>query len=213
MCSIMVSSARRRLAVAIALPIFSLILASCGSGGDNSGTPGSFVGRVANSSAFISIVTNGTDARAYMCDGTPDGHLTIAEWFKGKQSGDTVDLESLSGIAHLNAHIASSAATGSVTLPGVSDLTFSAPPAQGAGGYYLYKYIHGGVLRWAGWIVLNTGEQVGSMPTPVRTSLGVTLDLSSGTAQIPEVGTVTPGHALTTNVIRQFQGCFPGSCF
>lgn len=49
---------------------------------------GSFVGRLTGSDAFVTVVTNGTDVRAYLCDGTANRELTISEWFRGDQSAD-----------------------------------------------------------------------------------------------------------------------------
>ena len=188
------------------------LVGGCGGGGDATGVTGIFVGRVANTRALIAIVTDGTQVRAYVCDGTPDGQLVLAEWFKGKKSGESTDIISNTGIAELKAQFTSTGVTGTVTVPANQVLTFQASLGEGDAGLYGYKQIHSNQLHWSGWVVLPTGEQRGAQIFPQMTSLGVTLNTSIGMGQIPQVGTVSP-LKVTVNNAKFFQsGCTMFNC-
>ena len=201
----------RRLPIAL-LAATANLLVGCGGGDSTPTVSGNYVGRVAGSNAFVAIITDGTAVRAYVCDGKPDGTLTIAEWFKGNKTGDSVVLDSLNGTARLAANFTPDRVTGTVDVPILDPLNFQATPVSGDAGFYLYKSIHNSTLYWASWIVLPTGEQVGSLSTPLRTSLDVTLSTSTRTAQIPQVGTVQPVLGTVSTVNLQFQGCTGFQC-
>lgn len=195
-----------------------LVTLGCGgsaSGGDIEPVVGSFVGRAADSEAYVAIVTNGSDVRAYICDGTEDGRLTVSEWFKGEISGSNVELDALSGIAHLSARLTPGSVTGSIRIDDGRAFTFAAFPAEGQSGFYLYKAIPGGPatpLYWAGWIVLPGGGIRGSQVTPLRTSQSVSLNVAAGTGSLPAIGAVTT-LKITDSTIRQgFQGCTTINC-
>src|SRR5438067_3163198 len=190
--------------------LFSLAAGCSESPSATTGVAGEFAGRVAGTDALIAVVSDGSSVRVYACDGTPTRQLTIGEWFKGTMQGSTIDLESLSGVAHVTAQVTSSGVTGTLQLARGSALSFSATPVTAPAGFWLYKAIQNGELQWAGWIVLPNGDARGSMPTPARTSLGVALNTTAGTAQLPGVGTVTPARLTSGLAPRGFQGCLPG---
>ncbi|HYE79498.1 MAG TPA: hypothetical protein VEI97_16045, partial [bacterium] len=181
------------------------------SGGSDDPAPrvaGQFVGRVASSDALIAVVTNGIDVRAYVCDGTPTEELTIAEWFRGTKSTESVTLQSTDSDAQIAITFAQSGATGTVTLPDARVLSFTTSVATGDAGFWLYKDQEGeAVEAWAGWIVLPTGEMRGSQVVPTRTSIDVTFSTLSGTGSLPTIGTVTPAKLTTSNTAQGFQGC------
>lgn len=207
-------SSRIRAAVLLMVCVVAwhALLVGCGGGGDASPVAGSFVGRVANTRALIAIVTDGTQVRAYVCDGTPDGQIVLAEWFKGQKSGGSADIISNTGIAELKAQFTPTSVTGTVMIPANQVLTFQAALATGDAGLYGYKQIHNNQLHWAGWIVLPTGEQTGAQIFPQVTSQGVTLNTSTGTGQIPQVGGVSPLKVTVSNA-KFFQiGCTGFGC-
>jgi hypothetical protein len=188
------------------------LAAGCGGGSGGGSVSGAFAGRVANTQALIAIVTDGTQVRAYVCDGTPDGRLVLAEWFKGQKSGESADIISNTGIAELKAQFTATGVSGTVTIPASQVLTFQAAPATGDGGLYGYKQIHNNQLHWAGWVVLPTGEQTGAQIFPQMTSQGVTLNTSTVAGQIPQIGSVSPLKVTPSNA-RFFQiGCTGFNC-
>ena len=199
----------------VCMVTFQFLLGGCGGGnGSNaSAVTGSFVGRVANTRALIAIVTDGTQVRAYVCDGTPDGQLVLAEWFKGQTSGGSVDLISNTGIAELKAQFTPTTVTGTVTVPSSQVLTFQADLASGDAGLYGYKQVHNNQLHWAGWVVLPTGQQTGAQIFPQVTAQGVTLNAGNATGLIPQVGSVSVLKVTVSNA-RFFQmGCtMPPGC-
>jgi serine/threonine-protein kinase len=171
-------------------------------------TTGSFVGRVAGSSTFIVIVTNGTNVGAYACDGTSTGQLSTSEWFKGTVSGASLDLMSLSGAARLTAQLGSSAITGFLHLSG-GRLAFTANLGNGVSGFYYFRNTIGSQSYQAGWIVLPTGEQRGSLRVNGRAFAHAALNVASGTATLASAGNVKVGKFTASNVVQFQMGCFP----
>ena len=167
------------------------------------------MGRVADSDALVAFVTNGNDVRAYVCDGSSDDHLTISEWFKGTLAGDGLDLASVSGAARLTAKVEATVAKGRVVRDDGIDLAFEATLDDSDAGFYLFKNFVGDQFYWAGWIVLPTGEQRGSLLLGTNATANATFDLRTITARLPGVGTVRPGKLIAANVTQGFGGCFP----
>ncbi|MCI0433088.1 MAG: hypothetical protein L0271_05480 [Gemmatimonadetes bacterium] len=170
---------------------------------------GSFAGRVAGSSAFIVIVTNGTNVGAYACDGTSTGKLSTSEWFKGTASGASLDLKSLSGAARLTAQLGSSVISGHLQLSDGGRLAFTANRGDGASGFYYFRNTIGGQSYQAGWIVLPTGEQRGSLRVNGRLFAHAALNVASGTATLADAGLVKVGKFTASNVVQFQMGCFP----
>jgi hypothetical protein len=170
---------------------------------------GTFVGRISGTDIFITVVTNGTDVRAYVCDGEPASEVTVAEWFKGISTDNSLDLLSASGAARLEATFRPDAVMGSLELPARAPIEFTASVAGAISGLYAYKNIHSGEQYQAGWIVLPSGELRGSLTDPTRTSIGVTLNVTTGTAQLPGIGTVTTGRVTSSNLTGFQSGGWP----
>lgn len=204
-------TARRLLTVPM-LAAGAALLPSCNRSTDSSPgstISGSYVGRVANSDAFVVVVTNGTDVRAYICDGAANGQITVSEWFKGTVTGRDVQLTSERGTATLTLELTSGTATGTVRLPNNVTRTFAAPRDDGTGGFYLFKNPRGSDFYWAGWIVLPSGEQRGSVLVGTSVTANTSLNVSTQTATISGVGTVTAGKLTVSRVAQGFQGCYP----
>lgn len=190
------------------LGVATTVLGSC-DGVTERSVSGTYVGRVAGSNAFAVVVTNGTDVRAYVCDGAADGRLTVSEWFKGVTTGRTVASTSESGGARLTAEFAPETASGSVRLADGRVLTFTAAREDGDGpGFYLFKTQRAGEWFWGGWIVLPGGDMRGSTIVHGATTANTTLSVPRLTAQLPTLGVVTPAKLTTTNTVQGFNGCF-----
>ena len=113
---------------------------------------GEFVGHI-GSLADFGLSTDGQTVIAYLCDGT-DVQLSLAEWFKGPVTNNSVDITNAHGF-HLIATLTPQAATVTITLTDGSSLTFDAPsvpdPASTVGLYRSEQTING-VLFLGGWI-------------------------------------------------------------
>ncbi len=170
---------------------------------------GTYVGRLAGSDAFVAIVTNGRDVRAYVTDGAGDGRLAISEWFEGTIFQNEFSLFSLSGGVQLTADIEADTASGGVVLSGGTLLLFEAVRADGEAGLYLFENSVGSDFYQAGWIVLPGGDQRGSVLVGTSRAANTSLNPSAGTATLPGAGTVTPGKLTPDNVTQVLAGCFP----
>ena len=170
---------------------------------------GSYVGRLAGSDAFVAIVTNGTDVRAYVCDGAGDGQLTVSEWFKGTAHQNEFYLTSLSGATEITAQIEADKASGGFVSGDGTLRMFEATRVDGDASFYLFKNFVGSEFYWAGWIVLPDGDQRGSLLLGTSRTANTSLNLSTGTATLSGAGTVSPGKLTSDNVIQGFGGCFP----
>jgi steroid delta-isomerase-like uncharacterized protein len=125
-----------------------------------------YAGQVDGTEALIAFVTDGSEIRAYVCDGQEVG-VTLSEWFRGTAGGAEIDLPSTSGQAQLTATLTPAAVTGTVVVADQA-WSFTALPARDGSGLYAYR---GGstaallnrtgtmatqaqVIR-AGWVVSN----------------------------------------------------------
>jgi hypothetical protein len=86
-----------------------------------------YLGAVPGTGALIAIVTQGTSARGYLCDGTPGRAVTLADWFTGQVRDGTLDAVSGQHHVRLAARLGGRAVTGSITLPGAGS-SRSPPP-------------------------------------------------------------------------------------
>jgi hypothetical protein len=102
-----------------------------------------FVGATSDPATFVAIVVAEAspdvaerEARAYLCNGAD-----IAEWLDhGGVTGEgegQLDLSSANG-THLSGTVSAATATGTISLPDGSALTFEAPRAAGAEGLYTF---------------------------------------------------------------------------
>ena len=159
---------------------------------------GSFVGRIANSTAFIGIVSDGARVMAYVCDGT-----TVAQWFSGSVQGDRLELGAPDG-ARLTAEFSATSDAGARTVRSAAGafrtatgqvLDFTAAVTSGADRAGLYRAtgaVDGGNFVM-GVIVLPDGSSRGAirrgqMLDPVSNP---TFDGNTLTASVPAVGTFT----------------------
>ena len=117
---------------------------------------GSLVGRVRGSDAFIAVVTDGSRAVAYLCDGK-----FVGQRFEGTVERGRIELASRDG-ERLVATLTPGAVRGSVRLARGKPLAFRAVRAKGPAGYYRAARKVGGSTVTAGWVVLANGDQRGT---------------------------------------------------
>ena len=137
----------------------TMLLAACGST-PSSATPtpvkGEFVEEL-NLGGFA-LSTDGQQVIAYLCDGTPV-HLSLAEWFKGTVTNNTIDITNAHG-SHLVAALTPQAVTGTITLKDgrSSALTARLIPNPGSDyGLVRSEQTLGGVRYLGGWILPPAG--------------------------------------------------------
>ncbi len=139
------------------------ILAACGSSTTSSApsptsaptakVTGEFVARDLTAHTWVGLSTDGQQVTAYACDGDDEHPITFAQWFKGNVTNNTVDLTNANS-AHLVATLTSRAATGTVTLPGVTSFPFTANAITNSkAGLYRSEQTIGGITYLAGWVV------------------------------------------------------------
>jgi hypothetical protein len=117
----------------------------------------SFAGVIPDTNRFVALVSNGRNARAYVCDGE-----TVAEWFSGDVTNGTLDLTSAGG-ARLQATLDQAGASGTFTPAGGPAAAFTAEPVRAPAGLYRAERNIDGVDYVGGWIVLPDGQTQGAI--------------------------------------------------
>jgi hypothetical protein len=190
-------------------PLVCLALAGCSA----PSVSGSFAGAVPETDAFIAIVTDGTDVRAYLCDGRDDG-VTMSEWFRGTVIAGTLDLTSTSGNARLTGGVGDGAVSGDLLLPDGRSVTLTVPRVTGDAGLHGFKQSTGEVSVQAGWVIIipeGVEQQRGAVAFGATGALqaNTRLDTGSNTAEIQGLGTITTGQVTPSNVRRFFTNGWP----
>ncbi len=188
------------------------LMAGCGSG--RSGPPAasppaaavrSFVGTAQGTTAFVSVVVDGSRALAYICDGVPGDPAgttpTVQAWFNGASDGTTVDVQQPAG--RLQLQLTSTGMTGTVSLADGRRLAVSGQAAAADAGLYRAESTGAGGKVVAGWILAADGQQRGgfgvenggttklSAVRPLTLSQPVFSVQGIATARIAKVG-ITP---------------------
>ena len=139
-----------------------------------------YAGEVHGGGASVAISIHGSQAIAYVCNGS-----VIEAWLKGTAAGGHLTMTG-KGHARLSATYHFKRAVGHVVAHGVR-YTFSAPAVHKPSGLYRAIAIVRGAKIKAGWIVLPDGTQVGSLErnadaaAPSATQAPM-LDVTTGTA-------------------------------
>lgn len=120
-----------------------------------------FVGTVADSNAFIGLVTKDNSILAYVCDGTLQQAPTIYAWFKGDLSDNSFDLTSDNGL-HLTGQIESHEVSGTVQFADGSEHAFIANVAEAPAGLYRQEETIDGNQIVSGWIVKDSDFRGGN---------------------------------------------------
>jgi hypothetical protein len=123
--------------------------------------PGSHVGRLAGTRAYVGLSLHGGTLRAYVCDGTPGRAATLTRWFGGRWDGRHARTFTAQGV-----QLRVQAVRPDGTIAG-RVRAFSGPhgfelrPARGRAG--LYESTDAGRRLHAGWVVLPDGSLRGAM--------------------------------------------------
>jgi serine/threonine-protein kinase len=154
---------------------------------------GDYAGRVHGGGASVAIAIHGTQAIAYVCNGS-----VVEAWFQGTAADGRLALTGKNG-AQLNGTYYSKKADGDVVTNGFH-YTFSVPVVQKPSGLYRSTADVRGATIKAGWIVLPDGTQVGSLESDANAAVpsavaAPALDVAVGTAQ--DGGTVL--HAIAVS--------------
>ena len=123
-----------------------------------------YLGAVNGTRALLGIVLNGTQVRAYVCDGTPSRLAILAEWFTGQVKGSSVQASSQDQQAQLTAQLTDQSASGTLRLASGRVYSFSIPqvPATGQVGIFEGTALIAGQRYHAGWLRLAGGDQRGA---------------------------------------------------
>ncbi len=145
------------------------------------------VGRVSGSDAFIAVVSTGSKAMAYVCDG-----LKIALWFTGAvKQGGLFESKNTSGV-RLIANLSARSVVGTLELEAGRPLGFRAEPIEGTAGLYRSRTMISGSSYVGGWIVLPNGEQRGNVVGGGTLFERVLLNLNPVRARLPDLGPLEP---------------------
>jgi hypothetical protein len=156
---------KHRTGLCLVLPLaLTLLLAACGSP-PPAATPTLAKGEFTESLSLgdFGLSTNGQQVIAYLCDGTAV-HLSLAEWFKGTVTNQTIDLTNAHG-SHLTATLTSQGVTGTITLKDGRSSSFHAPLIADPGhayGLYRSEQTIKGVPYLGGWINNPPEQQANS---------------------------------------------------
>ena len=155
-----------------------------------------YAGEVHGGGASVAISIHGSQAIAYVCNGS-----VIEAWLKGTAIGGQLTMTGKHQ-ARLRATYNFKRSAGHVVADGIR-YRFSAPAVHKPSGLYRAIAIVRGAKIKAGWIVLPDGTQVGSLepnadaaaPSATRAPM---LDVTTGTAQDGDTVLVaTPISGLT----------------
>jgi hypothetical protein len=154
----------------LGLALVLTLLVACGGGGSSSSSSDSssatgdasantWVGKVADSDAFIAIMKEGTQHLIYLTDGK-----TLSVWFEGNASGAVVGYFTFNndeGGSIVN-NPQGDGFSGIITLTGGQHLRYTVARARGEAGLYRAKDATG----TSNWIVLADGSLRGAKVAP-----------------------------------------------
>jgi hypothetical protein len=143
---------------------------------------GSFV--AAADEGFVSLVVEGDEIAAYVCDGGPDG-VTVAAWLSGTIEDDAFALSG-DGVA-IDGSLDGDGISGTADLPGGAlafDATAVADDAAEAGMFRAEGTTDDGGDVVGGWILDGAGDQRGAVLVSGTTQTAPALDPSVSTVTI-----------------------------
>ncbi|MCQ4118074.1 hypothetical protein [Rhodococcus tibetensis] len=110
-----------------------------------------FLGAVDDSDAYVAVVTSGSDAVAFLCDGHD-----MWMWMSGEMDGDRLALTAPDG-STLTGTMSDGKVSGTVTGAGMTDKAFEAEPAAADEGLFRATTDHDGADYTLGWIMSSDG--------------------------------------------------------
>jgi hypothetical protein len=188
------TSAAARVSPAAPAPASAITAASAPAASASSDVvKGDFAGRVHGGGASVAIAIHGSQAIAYVCNGS-----VVEAWLSGTASGGRLALTGKNG-AQLTATYYAKKANGTVVADGFH-YQFSVPVVHKPSGLYRSTADVRGASIKAGWIVLPDGTQVGSLEADASAaapsaSAAPALDVAAGTAD--DDGTVLHATAVS----------------
>jgi hypothetical protein len=163
-------------------------------------TPTLFVGKVANSNAYVAIENRGGKVEVYICDGT-ETTITIATWLDGTLINGTLAATSEDG-ASVTGTLTGNTISGTFKLANNSSLNFTAALSDQAPAN-LWQNLSDfgnpttiGISERLGWIVLPDGTQKGGKSPTVA----VVEQINPSTGSSDDVGGINSGTAPPTIV-------------
>ncbi len=153
-----------------------------------------YAGEVNGGGASVAISIHGSQAIAYVCNGS-----VIEAWLKGTAAGGQLTMTG-NNRARLSATYNFKRAVGHVVADGIR-YTFSAPAVHKPSGLYRSIAIVRGAKIKAGWIVLPDGTQVGSVESNPDSAAP-----SAATAPVLDVATGTAKDGSTVIVATPING-------
>jgi hypothetical protein len=153
-----------------------------------------YAGEVHGGGASVAISVHGSQAIAYVCNGS-----AIEAWLKGTAAGGRLTMTGKNR-ARLSASYSFKRAAGHVVARGIR-YTFSAPAVHKPSGLYRSIAIVRGAKVKAGWIVLPDGTQVGSLEPNADAAAP-----SATRAPVLDVATRTAHHGSTLLVATPISG-------
>lgn len=127
------------------------------------GAVGSWAGTIADTNAFVAVVSDGRQVMAYVCDSNE-----VGQWFRADLTGNEVTAFNAEGWA-LQLRLDAKAVTGSVSTPDDESVAFDLPATSGEASLYRAREELEDSTLLAGWIVLPDGQQRGSLTISSRT--------------------------------------------
>lgn len=153
--------------------------------GEEAAAKNTFVGLAGEASNIgVAFVRHGDEVAVYLCDGQG-----ISDWFAGRLDGDRLRLQSREG-TRLDATLAGSVVSGTITVNGGRPIAFTAPPAEVGKTGILVRRQPEGSHRW----ILTNDAVYGAF----EDSGGKTVTTSSATSTS---GTSTSGTTLDPSKI------------
>ena len=130
----------------------------------STGVTRTYLGAVNGTGALLGIVLDGTQVRAYVCDGTPNRLAQLSEWFNGQVKSGRMQASSLDQQAQLTARLTGQRATGTLRLASGRVYSFSIPPVPVTAqvGVFEGTALIAGQRYHAGWLLLPGGDQRGA---------------------------------------------------
>ena len=117
-----------------------------------------YTGRLEGTGAFIAVITGSDKLVAYTCDG-----FTLAQWFRATPLKTPLELASTDGQSRLKLRLSARLVTGSLEFGDGGVFRFKAARSSGDSGLYRSETLKDGVGYVGGWVVLENGEQRGSI--------------------------------------------------
>jgi hypothetical protein len=171
-------------------------------------TPTLFVGKVANSNAYVAIERRGDKVEVYICDGTATT-ITIATWLDGTLINGTLAATSAEDGASVTGTLTGNTISGTFKLANNSSLNFTATLSDQAPANLWQNVSNFGnpsttePFERLGWIVLPDGTQKGGKSPAVAVAEQINPSTGSGEEGGSNSGTLPPEIVPTNETLLE----------